>query len=53
MSQAEKRIMELLHRKQEIDDLNAAGTFVSNPKWLLDAIELDLREQLRSAGLLR
>ena len=47
------------NRKQEIDDLNAAGTFVSNPKWLLDAIEgllrseLDLREQLRNAGLLR
>ena len=49
----------LLKRKQEIDDLNAAGTFVSNPKWLLDAIEgllrseLDMREQLRNAGLLR
>ena len=49
----------LLKRKQEIDDLNAVGTFVSNHKWLLDAIEgllrseLDLREQLRNAGLLR
>ena len=59
MSHAEKRITELLRRKQEIDDLNAAGTFVSNPKWLLDAIagllrsELDMREQLRNAGLLR
>ena len=59
MSQAEKRITELLNRKQEIDDLNAVGTFVSNHKWLLDAIEgllrseLDLREQLRNAGLLR
>ena len=32
MSQAEKRITELLNRKQEIDDLNAVGTFVSNHK---------------------
>ena len=59
MSPTEKQIVVLLKRKQEIDDLNAAGTFVSNPKGLLDAIEgllrseLDMREQLRNAGLLR
>ena len=59
MSPTEKQIVVLLKRKQEIDDLNAVGTFVSNPKWLLDAIEgllrseLDMREQLRNAGLLR
>ena len=59
MSPTEKQIVVLLNRKQEIDDLNAVGTFVSNHKWLLDAIEgllrseLDLCEQLRNAGLLR
>ena len=50
MSRAEKRIIELLKRKQEIDDLNAVGTFVSNPKWLLDAIEGLLRSELDCAN---
>jgi hypothetical protein len=61
VSQAEKQIAELLQRKKEIDDMGASatGTFVSNHRWLLDAVEallkseLDLREQLRNAGLLR
>jgi hypothetical protein len=60
MSPTEKLIAELITRKQEIDDTTAAGgSFVSNHRWLLDAVEvllaseLDLREQLRNAGLLR
>ena len=59
MSPTEKQIVVLLKRKQEIDDMNAVGTFTANHRWLIDAVELllrselDKREQLRNAGLLR
>ena len=53
MTVTEQQILALLERKQDTQ------TFTDNHRWLLEAVELllrselDLREQLRNAGLLR
>ena len=53
MTETEKRIVELLDRKQEMTQ------FTPTYRWLIEAVELllrhqlELREQLRNAGLLR
>jgi hypothetical protein len=53
MTPIEKQIVELLDRKTELTN------FTPTYRWLIEAVvlllrsELDLREQLRNAGLLR
>ena len=53
MTSTEKQIVALLDRKQEISQ------FTDNQRWLIEAVELllrhqlELREELRNAGILR
>jgi hypothetical protein len=52
MTSTEKQIISLLERKQEISQ------FTANQRWLIEAVELllrhqlELREELRNAGIL-
>ena len=53
MTAIEKQIQTLIDRKQELDQ------FTDNYRWLIEAVtlllrhQLELREQLRNAGILR
>ena len=53
MTSTEKQIVALLQRKEGIDQ------FTDNHRWLIEAVELllrhqlELREELRTAGILR
>lgn len=53
MTPTEKQIVALLERKEKIEQ------FTDNHRWLLEAVELllrhqlELREELRNAGILR
>jgi hypothetical protein len=58
MTTTEKRMLALIERRREIDR-NPDPGFTENHRWLLEATELllrhqlDLVEELRSAGILR
>jgi hypothetical protein len=58
MTRTEQQIVDLLERRQKIDQMLPPG-FTANHRWLLEAVDLLLRhqlelvEELRNRGILR